>query len=102
MLSCLRAQVIAVRAAAGYRHRETSLPVYPAGAFLVAGSDQLGASITVQMWDGSPAELAGLVGEVNEIRAVSESIAPMPSSRYCGLNGEGGYAVARANDAGRS
>ena len=29
---------------------------------------------------------AGLVGEVNEIRAVSESMAPMPSSRYCGLN----------------
>ena len=29
---------------------------------------------------------AGLVGVVNEIRAVSESMAPMPSSRYCGLN----------------
>src|SRR5258708_2849630 len=28
---------------------------------------------------------AGLVGEVNEILAVSESIAPIPSSRYCGL-----------------
>ena len=25
------------------------------------------------------------MGEVNEIRAMSESIAPMPSSRYCGL-----------------
>lgn len=60
MISPLRARVIAVLEQAGYRHRETCLPVYPAGAFLVIGNDQMGCSVTAQLWDGTPAELAAL------------------------------------------
>jgi hypothetical protein len=66
MVPSLRAQIISVLEQAGYRHRETGLPVYPVGAFLVIGNDRMGASVTAQLWDGTEAELAALRAGIAE------------------------------------
>jgi hypothetical protein len=55
----LRSQVITALEAAGFAHRESSLPTHASGGtFSAYGSDRSGINVVAEWWGAEPAELA--------------------------------------------